>query len=399
MSEAELPILVAGAGIGGLTAALALARDGHTVQVLERRTGVDEVGAGIQLSPNASRILVGLGLGPALMRAGAEPERLVVRRARRGEVLAEMPLGPAMRERYGAPYVVVHRADLQMMLLDKVRSHPRVRLVFGREIAGAVDEGETVSVETQARSGQENWRGRLLVGADGVWSRTAEIVAGKPQPPVFSGCNAWRAVIAMEHAPPPLRRRETTLWLGPGAHVVTYPIRSGRDLNVVAITEDGPASADWARPGDPSQLKARLKGWTGDVQHLLTAIRDWQVWSLHDDLKRPFVKGRIALLGDAAHPVLPFLAQGGALAIEDAAVLSAELRPGPQPLDPNAALERYRSQRAPRARRVQQAARDNARAYHMGLPLSLARDAILKRLGGDGLARRYDWLYGWKPPA
>jgi salicylate hydroxylase len=399
MSEAELPILVAGAGIGGLTVALALARDGHAVQLLERRTRVDEVGAGIQLSPNASRILIGLGLGPALMRAGAEPERLVVRRARGGAVLAEMPLGPAMRERYGAPYVVVHRADLQTMLLDKVRSHPRVRLVFGREVAGAQEDGAGITVRTQARSGEESWRGRLLVGADGIWSRTAEIVAGKPQPPVFSGCNAWRAVIGMEDAPPPLRRRETTLWLGPGAHVVAYPIRAGRDLNVVAITEDGPASADWARPGDPGQLKARLKGWTGDVQHLLTAVREWQVWSLHDHLKRPWVKGRILLLGDAAHPVLPFLAQGGALAIEDAAVLAAELRPGERGPDLPGALERYWTQRAPRARRVQQAARDNARAYHMGLPLSLARDAALKRLGADGLRQRYEWLYGWKPPA
>jgi salicylate hydroxylase len=398
MSEAELPILVAGAGIGGLTAALALARDGHTVQVLERRTRVDEIGAGIQLSPNASRILVGLGLGPALMRAGAEPERLVIRRARRGEVLAEMPLGAAMRERYGAPYVVVHRADLQMMLLDKVRSHPRVRLVFGREITAATDDGGAVTVSTQARGGEESWRGRLLVGADGVWSRTAEIVAGKPQPPVFSGCNAWRAVIAIDDAPPPLRRRETTLWLGPGAHVVTYPIRAGRDLNVVAVTEDGPASADWARPGDPLQLKDRLKSWTGDVQHLLGAVSEWQVWSLHDHMKRPWVKGRILLLGDAAHPVLPFLAQGGALAIEDAAVLAAELRPDAPDRDLPGALERYRAARAPRARRVQQAARDNARAYHLGLPLSLARDAVLRRLGGDGLRARYEWLYGWKPP-
>ncbi|MEJ1934972.1 FAD-dependent monooxygenase [Nostoc sp. NIES-2111] len=302
-----------------------------------------------------------------------------------------------MRERYGSPYVVVRLADLQMMLLDKVRSHPRVRLVFGREIVAATQDGDGVTVETQARGGQETWRGRLLVGADGVWSKTAAILAGKPQPPVFSGCNAWRTTMPMEDAPPPLRRRETTLWLGPGAHVVTYPIRAGNELNVVAVTEDGPASADWARPGDAAVLRERLKGWASDVQHLLTAAKSWQVWSLHDHMKRPWHAGRIVLMGDAAHPVLPFLAQGGALAIEDAAVLAARLRE--KPLDPAGALAAYQGERRPRAQRVQKAARDNARAYHLGPPFSLARDLVLRRLGGDGLRQRYDWLYGWTPPA
>lgn len=387
-------VLVAGAGIGGLTAALALAKAGRKVTVLERRTKVEEIGAGIQLSPNASRVLIDLGLGLALARVAGEPERVMIRHGEGGGRIVDMPLGQVIRERFGAPYWVVHRADLQTVLLDAVRSQPLVRLVFGRSVKSVDAEGDGVTVPAEAASGPETYRGALLIGADGLWSRVAPAI-GDHSEADFSGYVAWRGTIPTEDAPPPFRRKETGLWLGNGAHVVHYPLRGGKVVNVVAVIGDRNSEPGWSRPGDPEVFRKRFKGWSRELLALFATVPEWQVWSLFDRAPREaWVKGRVALLGDAAHPVLPFLAQGGALAIEDATVLAKHLAATP---DIPAALKAYEAARRPRTKRVQAAARGNGRTYHLPLPFSLARDLVIRHLGGEGLLDRYRWLYEWKP--
>jgi salicylate hydroxylase len=393
--DAESPVLVAGAGIGGLTTALALARAGYSVVVLEKRTKVEEVGAGLQLSPNASRILIGLGLGLPLARVAGEPERLMVRHGQGGGRIVEMPLGSTTTQRFGAPWWIVHRADLQTVLLDAVRGQPSIRLLFGRSVKSVDEEGQGVTVPTESASGPETWRGRFLVGADGVWSRVARAIGDETEAD-FSGNVAWRGLMPTEAAPPPFRRKETGLWLGPGAHVVHYPLRAGKLVNVVAVIGDRNSEPGWSRPGDPSVFRRRFRGWSRELHVLFEAVPEWQVWSLFDRAPRArWTKGRVTLLGDAAHPVLPFLAQGAALAIEDAAVLTASLAASPN--DVPAALAAYEAARRPRARRVQAAARSNGRTYHLPMPFSLARDAVLRHLGGEGLLRRYQWIYDWQP--
>ncbi len=389
------PVLIAGAGIGGLTLALALSRRGRDVVILERRTRLEEEGAGIQLSPNASRVLIDLGLGKPLSRIAGEPRRLSVRNGRSGDVLASAPLGDAMRERYGAPYCVVHRADLQLLLLDAVRAATHVRLHFGREVDGVSQEATSVVVSTSSATGMEKLRGSALVGADGLRSRTAVLLgdAGKPE---FRGYAAWRGTLPPDAAPAGISRSETGLWLGPGAHLVHYPIKAGRMINVVAVVQSPIGDPDWSREGDADVVGARFKTWAAPVRELLQAVDRWRVWSLFDrPARKHWCDGRVGLLGDAAHPVLPFLAQGGALAIEDAAVLAARLT---QSNDVAAAFRTYEAERKPRTRRVQEAARANGRTYHLGFPFAAARDLVIRR-AGEKLTDRYDWLYGWTPPA
>jgi salicylate hydroxylase len=391
----DWPILIAGAGIGGLTSALMLAQNGFDVVVAERRTGVDEIGAGIQLSSNASRLLIDIGLGAALARAAGEPERLVVRRGESGARVMTMPMGKAVRDRYGAPHYVIHRADLQTILLDAVRSEPRIRLVFGRTVASVETQGDRAVVAMETANGPETRETGLLIGADGLWSRTASAV-GDHTEARFCGYVAWRGTVPADRAPEPFRRAETGLWMGSSAHVVHYPVRGGKSVNVVAILADRNSEPGWSRPGDADMFHHRFKSWSADLRALFAGVEEWQVWSLFDrDPRRKWVCGRVALLGDAAHPVLPFLAQGGALAIEDAAVLAGQL--ARRPADLTLALETYQALRQARARRVQSAARFNGRAYHLPAPLAIARDLVLGGMGGDGLLSRYDWLYGWTP--
>ncbi|MCP8940334.1 FAD-dependent monooxygenase [Alsobacter sp. SYSU M60028] len=387
------PILIAGAGIGGLTAALALARAGQSVTLLEKRTRLTEVGAGLQLSPNASRVLIGLGLGPALARAACEPDRIVVRRGGDAATLAEMPLG-RMRERFGAPYYVIHRADLQTILFDAVRGTSGIRLAFGREVALAETVEAGVRVTSQTAGGPETLTGNCLIGADGLWSRVARAM-GDDSEPDFIGYVAWRGTMPIEAAPVAFRGTQTGLWLGRGCHVVHYRVSGGRQLNVVAVLHDANSEPGWSREGDAAAFRARVGPWAAPaLRELIEAVPEWQVWSLFDRRPRKrWIKGRVALLGDAAHPVLPFLAQGGACAIEDAAVLADLVAENPS--DPAAALPAYELLRRPRASALQAAARKNGRIYHMAGPMALARDFVMRRKGGEALMRGYDWVYSW----
>lgn len=386
-------VAIVGAGIGGLTAALALATRGWTVTLLERRTGFDEAGAGIQLSPNASRVLIGLGLGPALRRAATEPSRVMIRDLGSGHAIGEVALGRFMRDRFEAPYLVIHRRDLQTVLLDAIRSRPDIRLLLGRKVTDVDDGPNGITLTCDRAGGAESLRPDVLVGADGVRS-TVRRALGDDRAPTYGGFVAWRATCPIEAAPAAAPVAETGLWLGKSGHVVHYPVEGGRLLNIVAFEARATPVEGWAAPGERDTLLKVFERAAPTLRALLEQPREWRLWSLFDLPAKHMARGRVALLGDAAHPILPFLAQGGALAIEDAATLAVALS-RPDTLVP-AALKDYAAQRLGRAKRVQNAARRNGRTFHAGASLSALRNLAIRRLGPERMAARYGWVYGWR---
>jgi len=388
-------VTVIGAGIGGLAAALALSRIGRQVTLVERRTGFTEVGAGLQLSPNATRILGDLGLGQALARQACEPQRVVVRAVRSGREIGEVAQGAYMRERFGTPNYVIHRADLQTILLDAVRAQPNIRLLMGRTLEHLDQQDGHVGLGfTRSGERREDMASAIVIGADGAWSKARPLI-GDPRVPAFQGYVAWRATIARKDAPPELAGEETGLWLGPQGHIVHYPVSAGRKLNIVAIRRQPKAAIGWSEPGERAELLAAFAGAARPLQGLLAAPQEWLLWSLHDLSVGALARERVALLGDAAHPVLPFMAQGAAMAIEDAAIMGSALADMPhKPVD---ALNRYAKLRFQRVRRIQATARRNGRVYHAGLLAGLGRDLVMRKLGAEGMAERYSWIYGWKP--
>ena len=390
-------IIVAGAGIGGLTAALALAQSGFRVTLLEQAETLADAGPGIQLSPNATRVLFALGLEDRLRNLAVAPDAVAIMAAGGGH-LAHIPLGETVESRYGAPYWAIHRGDLQAALVDAVRSNPDIALRLGTRVEDFVLHAHGVSAALRLRSGTAVEPGVALVCADGLWSGLRARLGIRAQPR-FRQRTAWRALVPAEAVGPAFRTNEVMLWLGRDAHLVHYPVKAGRLINIVAIAGDTFAEQGWSAEGTREEVLARFSRWQwGEhVRAVLGVPQRWSKWALYDlEALRPWGQGPVTLLGDAAHPMLPFLAQGAATAIEDAAVLANAL--AQEPDDLSGAMRRYERARRRRTARVQRTARRNGRIYHLRAGEAFARNLFLRIAGGTTLLRRYDWLYDWQGP-
>ncbi|WP_207102852.1 FAD-dependent oxidoreductase [Paracoccus shandongensis] len=364
------PVAIVGGGVAGLTAALALRLRGAEVTVLERAPAITEVGAGLQLSPNAMRVLDALGLGPAL-DAVSLPSLAVRLRDASGAEVVRLDLA---RHRPGARFRLIHRARL-IEVLEQAALSAGVR----------IDLGQAVETPPEAP---------LLIGADGLHSRIRTALNGR-EVPFFTGQTAWRAVISDNDQTP-----EAQVFMGPNRHLVSYPLGQGQ-RNIVAVLETRDWQDEgWSRPDDPANLRAAFAGFGGPVPGWLAQVDQVHVWGLfRHQIAARWQDGRMAIGGDAAHPTLPFMAQGACMAIEDAWTLAACLDATP---DQETALSRYQNLRKPRAARIVAAANDNARNYHLTGPKRLAAHAAL-RLGGriapGTILSRFDWIYDFDPVA
>ncbi len=385
-------MVISGGGIGGLATALACARAGRKVSLLEQSLVFGEVGAGIQLGPNVVKVLEGLGVGDALCRVAAFPAQLEVRNATTTERLGVLPLGRTAVQRYGAAYATIARADLHMLLLEAVRAHGGADLHLDSRVIGITQNAHGVRVETVQ---DQVFETPLLVGADGLWSQVRKHVVENDVAPRATGHLAFRAMLPQSALPVSLRTQVVTAWMGPDFHAVHYPVRSGEWLNVVCIV-NGKVSGDpesWDHSANAQELRSRMAKARGRLRDLIYAVDQWRLWPLLD---RPpmagpaeHAKGRIALLGDAAHPMRPYLAQGAGMAIEDAAALANCLSESPDQVAQ--ALSRYADLRWQRNARVQARAIRNGEIYHLKGLQQVGRDIALKLLG----SRLMDvpWLY------
>jgi salicylate hydroxylase len=395
MKTASRRVLIAGAGVAGLTAALALAREGFETAVIERAGHLTEIGAGLQLSPNATRILSRLGVLERLLPASISPRSVTLRDAVSLALLAEVPLGPAAEKRWKAPYLVLHRADLQAALLDAAKEQRNIRLMLGTTLRH-VAFGRDGPVAATERAGRiEEQRHDLLIGADGVWSsvRTFVAEAARSRP---SGKMAWRATVEGGSAlAAPLPADSISAFLHPAAHLIAYPVKAGARINLAALMKGDVPSGSWAAEPDTRPLAKAMADWAPALASLTEKAGPWTAWPIHTvDPSGRWTDGRgIALIGDAAHAMTPFAAQGAAMAIEDAEVLASLA--GATPDDVRAALARYEELRRPRIRRVARRGAFNHFAWHAAGPIALARNLVLKTRPPEKLAADLDWLYGW----
>jgi salicylate hydroxylase len=396
MKKTPRRILIAGGGIAGLTAALAFAREGFETIVVERAERLTEIGAGLQLSPNATRILAKLGALDRLLPVSIRPRCVALRDAVSLALLAEVPLGPEAERRWKAPYLVLHRADLQAVLLACVSEKKNIRLVLDstlRHVSFSDDGPVVATLEYAGR--HEELRCDLLVGADGVWSTARSFVAGaaRSQP---SGKMAWRATL--ERGSPlanAFSADSVSAFLHPAAHLIAYPVKASAAINLVALMKGEVPSGSWAAEPHFSPLAKATAKWAPPLASLLEKTGPWTAWPIHTvDPSGNWMDSRgIALIGDAAHAMTPFAAQGAAMAIEDAAVLASLVAATPEDL--SRALASYEKLRRPRIQRVSRRGAFNHFAWHAAGPIALARNLVLKSRPPEKLAADLDWLYGW----
>lgn len=389
--EKKLHVIVAGGGIGGAATALALLNKGIDVDVYEQAPELGEVGAGVQISPNANRALDHLGVFNDLARLSSNADDKVVRLWDSGQTFEMFDLGTEALQRYGYPYLTVFRPDLLQVLVDAVRRKKPDAIHLGRKCTGFAQTDEGVSLTLDDGTVVP---GDVLIGADGVHSTIRAAMFGSA-PAEFSGMLAWRGVVPMENLPERMNRNRATVWVGPHGHVVHYPLRGGKLMNVVATAErDDWRVESWTAQGSKEEFRADFEGWHEDIQILIEAAPSQFKWAL---MVRPplqtWAAGRAALLGDACHPTLPLLAQGAVMAIEDAVVLAKCLEKYAG--DPTAALSRYEALRSPVANRKVEGANENLRRFHNEAFLQddTAAAFIEQEWGRAAILDRYDWIF------
>lgn len=392
-------IFLVGGGIGGLATALALGQNGVATQLFEQSPAFTEVGAGIGLGPNAVRRLQAWGLLQALQAKAFGPSELKVMDAQNGRQLGCLPMGQAFVQRYGAPYLTIHRADLHQVVLDAVKAQGASELHLGHRLLDVQANTQTVQTQWLAADGQTvSHESQAVLGADGINSRVRELIWG-PQKLQASGHWAYRRLIARKDLPLAWRGDEMGLWLGPRLHVVHYPVRGGEWLNLVVLVEAGDAAQT---PGWDTQRSAQqtaddlnhaLQGTCSRLQDLVRRSEHWRAWALFD--RRPLqtakdmASGRVALLGDAAHPMLPYLAQGAGMAIEDAQVLALMWQRAELSVEQR--LQAYAQARWQRVAKVQARARRNASVFHAAGAVAWTRNAAMR--WGGAAVMDMPWLY------
>jgi len=382
-------VLIVGGGIGGLTAALALARQGIASQVIEQAAEFKEIGAGIQLGPNVFWMLQMLGLVEPISALSVFPDNLVMLDSITGEEVTRIPLGEAFRKKFHHPYALIHRADLHNVLLDACRKSNRIRLDAAQKVV-AVDETRD-GIKVQTASGK-NYQGAALIGADGLWSTIRQIVVGdgKPKP---AGHITYRAVLPAAEIPERYRWWNMGFWAGEKVHFVLYPLRTGELYNLVAVFHSNRYEEGWDSYGDPAELHERFAQTCAPVRALLSKIESWRMWVLCD---RPPIKewsrGRVTLLGDAAHPMLQYLAQGACMSIEDAVCLAGKAVEADG--DYAAAFRAYQAARYLRTGRVQIMARIYGEFYHAGGVAKELRNMMLGSRTPEEAMAGMEWLYG-----
>ena len=387
MSE-RLDIAIAGAGLAGLSAALSLHKAGFAPRLFERRDVLSEAGAGIQISPNAARCLGELGLLDSALERGFEPESLESFDGLTGRPITSYPLRAAMRERFGAPNLVIHRQDLQSVFLEGLEQR-------GLKITldAAVNHVQETAGGISFKAGQTEHRAEGLVIADGIWSRLRHLV--DPALPTSYGHTACRIVIPRENLPEPFNHPVIGLWLAPRIHVVHYPVKGGDALNIVVVIEGGEVGEGWNKEVEPAMFEEAISSLAPPLRDFLISQAGWRSWSLAYVRVSKLAKGRMVLAGDAGHATLPYMAQGGAMAIGDGLLIAHQLQVAGG--DVVKAFHEHDEERLPRASQIQDLAFQNASTFHLSGFLATARNKVMQ-LAGASLLRRYDWLYSWQPP-
>jgi salicylate hydroxylase len=384
-------VLVIGAGIGGLAATLSLAQLGFTVEVMEQSPTIGEIGAGLQLGPNAFAALDALGVGQAVRDSAVFTERLLLMDAVDCHEVANLPVGPAFRERFGNPYAVIHRADLHNALYAAANAHEGVRIHTDSRVSSVHFDDKSATVETAKG---EVYSAKALIGCDGVKSAVREAMLGDA--PRVSGHVVYRAVVPVEKMPKDLQMNAPVVWGGPNCHLVHYPLRSGREYNLVVTFHSREKEVWGVTDGSEEEVLSYFKGIHDRPRQLLSLPTSWRRWSTADrDPVDTWSKGCATLLGDAAHPMMQYLAQGACMALEDAVTLGRAF----ETCDRNVvdALKLYERARVSRAARVVLSVREMGRIYHAAGVERLVRNSLWN---GHTPERFYDgveWLYSWDP--